>query len=191
MDKPQVGTWQAMIDSSQALLLRRTGLDVQAWLDRAREAGIADDAGLRTWLLGQGVGGYAQSAVCWEMFGYPDFFLQDASELLAGQYADRPQLRAIADSLMSWAGSIDEIVIQMRKTFISLHTERRKFAQITPTNRTTVDVFLRVDAPAAGRLEAAKVRPDDPFNRRIRFTSTTDFDQESARLLRLALRQNL
>lgn len=60
----------------------------------------------------------------------------------------------------------------MRKGYVSLHSPRRKFAQVTRTTNTAVDVTLRLDtedldaaglgASPGGRLEAVKVRADDP-----------------------------
>lgn len=114
-DTPQgAGTWQSMVAGNQALLLRKTGQDMHSWVEQARAAGIRSDAELRDWMRdGFGVTGYAQYAVSWEMFGYPDFMLRDAA----------------------------------------------------------VDVALRLEGAAEGRLEQVRTRPDDPFTLRVRLTS--------------------
>lgn len=189
------GTWQHMVASNQALLLRKTGQDVHHWVERARAAGIANDAGLRDWMRdGFGVTGYAQYAVSWEMFGYPDFMLRDADELLDGQYAAHPHLRPIADAILAWASATDGVGIQLRKGFISLQGPRRKFAQVTRTTNTAVDVTLRLDAKegstADGRLEQVRTRPDDPFTLRVRLTSPDQVDDELLAILAEALAQN-
>lgn len=147
------GTWQAMVDSNKALLLRKTGKDTAYWAAKAQAAGIRTDAGLRDWMRdGFGVTGYAQYAVSWEMFGYPDFMLRGADELLDAQYAKHPHLRPIADSLLAWAAATDAVGIQMRKGYVSLHSPRRKFAQVTRTTNSAVDVTLRMEeAPAGNR----------------------------------------
>jgi hypothetical protein len=184
-------TWQTMVDSNQALLVRKTGQDVAFWADRARNAGIRNDAELRAWMRDEhGVTGYAQYAVSWELFGYPDFMLRDADELIDGQYANHPELRPIADSLLAWASATEGVEIQMRKGYVSLHSPRRKFAQVTRTTITAVDVALRLDAPAEGRVEALKARADDPFVRRVRLTSAEQVDGELLDILALALEQN-
>lgn len=194
-------TWQAMVDSNQDLLLRKTGRDVAFWAGQARSAGIQNDAQLRAWMRDEhGVTGYAQYAVSWELFGYPEFMLRDADELIDGQYASHPQLRAIADAILAWASATDGVEIQMRKGYVSLHSPRRKFAQVTRTTNTAVDVTLRLDTQAldaaglgaspGGRLEAVKVRADDPFSRRIRFTSPDQVDGEVLEILATALEQN-
>ena len=194
-------TWQAMVDSNQALLLRKTGRDVAFWAGQARSAGIQNDAQLRAWMRDEhGVTGYAQYAVSWELFGYPEFMLRNADELIDGQYASHPQLRPIADAILAWASATDGVEIQMRKGYVSLHSPRRKFAQVTRTTNTTVDVTLRLDiqgldaaglgAAAGGRLEAVKVRADDPFSRRIRLTSPDQVDGEVLEILATALEQN-
>jgi hypothetical protein len=82
------------------------------------------------------------------------------------------------------------VEIQMRKGYVSLHSPRRKFAQVTRTTNTAVDVALRLAAPAEGRLEAVKTRADDPFGRRVRLTSTDQVDDELLDILARALDQN-
>nr|WP_246223404.1 DUF5655 domain-containing protein [Pseudarthrobacter psychrotolerans] len=123
-----------------------------------------------------GVTGYAQYAVSWELFGYPEFMLRDADELIDGQYTEG-------------------VEIQMRKGYVSLHSPRRKFAQVTRTTNTAVDVALRLDtlrlgAATGGRLEALKARADDPFHRRVRLTSVDQVDEELLEILARALDQN-
>jgi hypothetical protein len=187
----KAGTWQLMVDSNKALLVRKTGKDTAHWAEKAKAAGIKDDAGLRNWMRdGFGVTGYAQYAVSWEMFGYPDFMLRDADELIDGQYANHPHLRPIADAILSWASATEGVQIQMRKGYASLHSARRKFAQVTRTTNSAVDVTLRLDAPAEGRIEAAKTRADDPFTRRVRLTSCDQVDDELLDILAGALEQN-
>lgn len=180
-----------MVDSNKALLLRKTGKDTAHWAGQARAAGIKDDGELRTWMRdGFGVTGYARYAVSWEMFGYPEFMLRDADELIDGQYANHPQLRPIADAILGWASATEGVQIQMRKGYVSLHSPRRKFAQVTRTTNTAVDVTLRLNAPAEGRIEAARTRADDPFTRKVRLTSVDQVDDELLDILVAALEQN-
>jgi hypothetical protein len=137
-----------------------------------------------------GVTGYAQYAVSWELFGYPEFMLRDADELIDGQYINHPELRPIADALLTWAAATDGVEIQLRKGYVSLHSPRRKFAQVTRTTNTAVVVTLRLDAAAGGRLDALKARSDDPFDRRVRLTSVDQVDDELLEILAKALDQN-
>lgn len=189
-------TWQTMVESNKALLLRKTGQDVGYWAEQARSAGLRNDAELRHWMRDEhGVTGYAQYAVSWELFGYPEFMLRDADELIDGQYINHPELRPIADALLAWAAATEGVELQMRKGYVSLHSPRRKFAQVTRTNNTAVDVALRLDtlrldAAAGGRLEALKARADDPFDRRVRLTSVDQVDEELLEILARALDQN-
>ncbi|WP_458780030.1 DUF5655 domain-containing protein [Arthrobacter sp. D3-16] len=189
--RKKASTWQSMVDSNKALLLRKTGEDTAHWVEKARAAGIRNDGELRTWMRDSfGVTGYAQYAVSWEMFGYPEFMLRDADELIDGQYANHPHLRPIADALLAWASATDGVEIQMRKGYVSLHSARRKFAQVTRSINTAVDVTLRLDAPAEGRIETVKTRADDPFTRRVRLTSPDQVDDELLVILAVALKQN-
>ncbi|MFF1251926.1 DUF5655 domain-containing protein [Pseudarthrobacter sp. NPDC058329] len=184
-------TWQSMVDSNRALLVRKTGEDTAYWVGKALAAGIKTDGELRAWMRDTfGVTGYAQYAVSWEMFGYPDFMLRDADELINGQYASHPHLRPIADAILAWASATEGVEIQMRKGYVSLHSPRRKFAQVTRTTNTAVDVTLRLDAPAEGRIETVKTRADDPFTRRVRLTSADHVDDGLLGILNVALDQN-
>ncbi len=197
----RAGTWQLMVDNNKALLMRKTGKDTAYWAASARAAGIHNDAGLRAWMRDEfGVTGYAQYAVSWEMFGYPDFMLRDADELIDGQYANHPHLRPIADAILTWAAATEGVGIQMRKGYVSLHSRRRKFAQVTRTTNNAVDVTLRFgaavpggsvpDALAGSRIEAVKTRADDPFTRRVRLTSEDQVDDGLLAILAAALEQN-
>ncbi len=184
-------TWRTMVDSNQALLVRKSGHDAAWWAELARAAGLRNNAELRDWMRKEhGITGYAQYAVSWEMFGYPEFMLRDADELYDGQYAKHPQLRAITDAILAWAAATEGVEIQMRKGYVSLHSPKRKFAQVTRANNTTVDVALRMKTPAAGRLEAVKVRAGDSFDRRVRITSADEVDAELLGILAVALEEN-
>jgi hypothetical protein len=98
--KKTARTWQGMVDSNQALLQRKTGHDVRLWAERARTAGMRNDAQLRDWMREEhGITGYAQYSVSWELFGYPDFMLRDADELMDAQYAGHRGLRPIAEAI--------------------------------------------------------------------------------------------
>jgi hypothetical protein len=189
--KSAARTWKSMVDSNQALLLRKSGHDVLWWAERGHSAGVKSDAELREWMRAEhGITGYAQYAVSWEMFGYPEFMLRDADELFDGQYRDHPNLRPIANTLLAWAAAHPGVEIQMRKGYVSLHTARRKFAQVARANSTAVDVTLRLEAPIGERLKAVKVRAGDFFDRKVRLTSEEDVDQELLDTLEAALEQN-
>jgi hypothetical protein len=189
--KTTAKTWRFMVENNQALLLRKSGHDTAWWAEKGRAAGLANDAELRAWMRGQhGITGYAQYAVSWQMFGYPDFMLRDADELFEAQYANHPELRPIADALLAWAAETDGVEIQLRKGYVSLHSTRRKFAQITRATNSCVDVTLRIDAPAEGGLEAVKVRAGDVFTRRIRLRADTPVKPDVLAFLAHALDQN-
>lgn len=80
--------------------------------------------------------------------------------------------------------------LEARKGYVSLHSPRRKFAQVSRTTNTAVDVTLRLEAPAEGRIETVKTRADDPSARRVRLTSTEHVDDRLLEILALALKQN-
>src|SRR5512133_2403277 len=142
--------WKEMRLMYARLLQERTGEDVDAWNQRIAREQLADEQQLRAWLTEQGVTGYAQSLLVMERFGYPAFFLASADELIEGQYADRPQLRPLFAALIDAAAGLGEVVIQTRKTSVSLVTPRRTFARIQPTTKHRVDVRLRLEKQQPG-----------------------------------------
>jgi Domain of unknown function (DUF5655) len=184
-------TWLEMRDRIERILERRTGEGVAVWSSRVAELGDVDETALRAWLTEQGVTGYPQMLLVMERFGYPDFLLASADELIDGQYADRPALRPILDELLLRAMEVGEVDVQARKTYVTLVTPRRTFAIIRATTRDRVDVGLRLPgAVPAGRLLAAPGLGNDYVNVRIALRSLDDVDDGIVDLLREAYRLN-
>src|SRR3989449_3769217 len=122
--------WQGMKDMSARLLKERTGEGVETWNRRIQRGRLDDEESLRVWLTKQGVTGYAQSLLVMERFGYPDFLLATADELIDGQYADRAQLRPIFDALIDAAAGVSHGTIQARKTYVFLLPPRPQIARL-------------------------------------------------------------
>jgi hypothetical protein len=135
----QIRDWATMSEMCARLLKERTGEDVDTWNQRILKAALNDESALRAWLGAKGITGYAQKLLVMERFGYPDFLLASADELVDGQYGDRPQLRPIYDAIVAAAAGLGEVVIQTRKTYVSLVSPRRTFARIQPTTKSRVD----------------------------------------------------
>jgi hypothetical protein len=181
--------WKGMREMSARLLSERTGQDVKAWNRRIAKQGFADETSLRSWLADQGVTGYAQSLLVMERFGYPDWYQASADELIVGQYADRPQLRPIFDALLAAAVELGEVIIQARKTYVSLVTRRRTFARVQPTTRTRVDLGLRLEGQKpGGRLQPSRIH--ETMQVQIGLTSPEEVDDEVLAWLRKAYEQN-
>jgi hypothetical protein len=152
-----------MKDMSARLLKERTGADVETWNQRIKAEGFNNEQELRAWLTAHGVTGYAQSLLVMERFGYPDFLLASADALIQGQYADRPQLRPILDAIIDAAAGLGEVVVQTRKTYVSLVTLRRTFARVQPTTKHRVDLGLRLAGQQpGGRLQPSKIHESMP-----------------------------
>ena len=184
----EMQSWQSMVHANAARLLRTTGRTPADWAAEARTAGIGTREDLSHWLKEQGVTGYNLMSVDWEVFGLPEFFERSAEELYAAQYADRPALRPIADSIVSWATATPEVTIQLRKTYVSLQSSRRKFAQLTPT-RTAVDLVFRLAIPGLPGLEP--IRTNEPFAWRLRLRQPEDVDAAVRQALSVALEDSL
>lgn len=178
-----------MRELSARLLRERTGEGVEAWNQRIRREGFADEPALRSWLAEQGVNGYAQSLLVMERFGYPDFLLASADELVQGQYADRPQLRPICDAIIAAAAGLGEVVVQARKTYVSLLTPRRTFARIQPTTKQRVDLGLRLEGlQPGGRLQPGKIHETMPLQ--IGLIRPEEVDTEVLAWMQQAYAQN-
>ena len=185
----QTRDWKGMQELSARLLAERTGESVETWNERVRGHGFTDEQQLRTWLSTQGVTGYAQSLLVMERFGYPDFLLASADELIEGQYADRPQLRPIFDAIIDAAAGLGKVVIQARKTYVSLVSPRRTFARIQPTTKQRLDLGLRLEGlQAGGRLQPSKIHETMPLQ--IHLAALDEVDAEVLAWLQQAHGQN-
>jgi hypothetical protein len=114
-----------------------------------------------------------------ETFGYPGYLIADADVLIDRQYADRPGLRPILDSVLAVAPTLGEVEIQARQGYVTLLTPRRTFASVEATTKSRVDLGLRLpDEPAAGRLEAARSMRQSAVTHRIGLASPDEVDEE-------------
>jgi hypothetical protein len=180
-----------MRERIEQILIRRTGDDVDVWSARVRELGEVDEARVREWLTAQGILGYPRMLLVMERFGYPEFMLASADELIDGQYADRPQLRPILDEILLRAADVGEVDVQARKTWVTLMTPKRSFALVRATTRDRVDVGLRLpDAMPGGRLLAAPGLGNDYVNVRLALRTVDEVDDAFVDFLRLAYEAN-
>jgi hypothetical protein len=178
-----------MKDMSARLLKEQTGEGVDAWTRRVKKERINDEKALRAWLTEQGVTSYAQTLLVMERFGYPDFFLASADELVEGQCADRPHLRPIFDAIIDAAAGLGEVTVQARKTYVSLVSPRRAFARVQPTTKNRVDLGLRLDGEKpGGRLQPSKIH--ETMRLQICFTTRDEVDSEALDWLQRAYNQN-
>jgi len=185
----KIRDWKSMNELSTRLLKERTGEDVATWNRRIAKEQLNDEKSLRAWLTKQGVTGYAQSLLVMERFGYPDFLLASADDLIDGQYKDRPQLRPIFDAIIEAAAGLGEVTIQTRKTYVSLVTPRRTFARVQPTTKSRVDLGLRLEGhKPGGRLHPSKIQ--ETMRLQISLTSVDEIDSEVLNWLQEAYDQN-
>jgi hypothetical protein len=186
-------SWQEMREWCARLLESRTGQDVAAWNERIA-AGTpenrADAPALREWLSAQGITSYAQALLVWETFGYPQFLVADAEDLIARQYADRPQLRPIFDAVLAALPALPgPVTVQARGTLVSLVSPRRTFAVLKPATKSRVDLGLRLDSTQPeGRLLPA--RDIGQATVRIALTTSGDVDDEVRNWLTRAYDEN-
>jgi hypothetical protein len=185
-------TWAEIRESITAALIRDTGHDVAWWNERmSGQPGIGDEPALRTWLTGEGVTGYQQMLLVMERFGYPDYLLASADDLLDGQYEDRPELRSILDAVLAVTATFGAVDVQARKTYTTLMTPRRSFAAVRPTTKKRVDLVLRLDgAQPGGRLLDGKNSAGGGLNVRVALASVDDLDDEAVALLLRAYRES-
>ncbi|MDF2770703.1 MAG: hypothetical protein K0S86_196 [Geminicoccaceae bacterium] len=181
--------WQRNRTMWVRILEKRTGVGVDAWKRRIMREGLDDEASLRAWLTSQGVTGYGQSLLVMERFGYPDFLLATADELIDAQYEDRPGLRPIFDAIIAAAMRLGKVTVQARKTYVSLVSPRRTFARIQATTKGRVDLGLRIEGVAPdGRLQPSRIHETMPLQ--IGLSTLPDIDDEVVRWLRRAYDEN-
>jgi hypothetical protein len=178
-----------MMEQSARLLEERTGAGLEEWNRRVRETGIADESTLRSWLKDQGVTGYPQMMLLMERFGYPDFILASADDLIDGQYRDREHLRPILDAVAAAAARVGDVTIQARKGYVALVTRKRTFAMVRATTKNRIDLGLKLpDARPGGRLLTAKGLPHG--NVRVALTDPAEVDDEVVHLLERSYQAN-
>jgi hypothetical protein len=115
----------------------------------------------------------------------------DAEELIAGQYADRPQLRPVLDAVLAVLPVLGPVTVQARKTIVSLVSPRRTFAVVQATTRNRVDLGLRLEnAAPGGRLQAARNMGGGGATVRIALTGPGDVDDEVRDWMRRAYEEN-
>ncbi len=184
-----VRDWRETRSNWIRALEESTGDDLDTWNRRIQREAFRDEQSLRGWLARQGVTGYAQSLLVMERFGYPDFMSASAEQLIDGQYADRPQLRPIFDAIVNAVLEFGEVIVQVRKTYVSLVSPRRTFARIQPTTKTRLDLGLRLEGQkAGGRLQPSKIH--ETMRLQISLTSVEQVDAEVLRWLRQAYDEN-
>jgi hypothetical protein len=171
------------------LLKKQTGGGVAEWNRRIGKQRLRDERSLRAWLTRQKVTGYAQALLVMEQFGYPDFVLATADQLIEQQYRDRPHLRPIYDAIIRAATRCGEVVIQARKTYVSLVSRRRTFARVQATTRTRVDLGLRLDGrPLRGRLQPSKIH--ETMAVQVSLSTREEVDSDVKRWLQEAYAEN-
>jgi len=187
----EMRTWETMKTRIHAQLLRQTGQSVDDWNERISAQSLPDEAGLRSWLATQEVSGYPQTLLVWETYGYPDFLLASADELVDAQYAGRPELRPILDAVLGAVSRLGQVDIQARKTYVSMLTPLRTFAVVQATTKRRVDLGLRLSSTKpGGRLVSGKGVGNDAINLRIGLESVDDLDQEALDWLERAYRES-
>jgi hypothetical protein len=188
---PEMRTWQVMHDRIRSQLERQTGQDVAAWNRKIKAAAPADEPALRAWLKEREVTGYPAMLLAWETFGYPDFLTASANELIDAQYADRPDLRPVFDTVLAAVSSFEGAEAQARKTYVALLTPRRTFGIVQASTKKRVDIGLRLEnVEPEGRLLLAKSLGNDTINRRIALASVDDLDDEALGWIQRAFEAN-
>jgi Domain of unknown function (DUF5655) len=181
--------WRHYREMWVRVLEKQTGKGLDHWNGRIAKQKFADEQKLTAWLAKQGVTGYAKQLLVMEQFGYPDFLTASAEELINDQYVDRPHLRPIYEAIVVAAQGMGDVVIQVRKGFVSLLTPRRTFARIQATTKNRVDLGLRLDGMKhGGRLQQSRMH--DTMKLQISFTKPQEVDAEALSWLKKAYDEN-
>lgn len=181
--------WNSNRDMWIRVLKQQTGKGLAYWNAQVTQEDFTSKQSLRAWLGDQGISGYAENLLVMERFGYPDFLLATADELVDGQFADRPHLRPIYDAVLQAVASYGEFAIQTRKSYVSLLTSRRTFARVRPSTKTRLDIGLRLDGQApGGRLQPSSFQKT--MKVQLSLTSLAELDGEAMAWLKKAYEEN-
>ena len=181
--------WQRNREMWVRILEKRTGEGVEAWKRRIEQERLRDEPSLRAWLKEKNVTGYAQTLLVMERFGYPDFLVATAAQLVDAQYAGRPHLRPILDAILRTAKSLGDVTIQARKTYVSLVGPRRTFARVQAATRYRVDLGLRLEGRRpGGRLRSSKIHPT--MKLQVMLAGVDEVDAEVVKWLTRAYEQS-
>jgi hypothetical protein len=185
----EIRDWGRNREMWAAILEKKTGSGVDAWVRLIRDAKVENERKLRAWLAALGVTGYAQHLLVMEIFGYPDFVQRDAATLVAAQYAARPALRPIHDAVVAMADGLGDVTMQARKTYVSLVGPRRTFARLQASSRDRLDLGLRLATPPeSSRLLPSTIHETMRF--RIALGRVEDVDAEVGALLSAAYQES-
>jgi hypothetical protein len=181
--------WQRNRSMWVRVLEKKTGQSLEVWNRRIRREGFADERSLKVWLGRQGIDGYAETLLIMERFGYPDFLRASARELIDAQYEACPNLRPILDAIIEAADPLGPVVVQARKTYVSLVTPRRTFARVQALSGKRVDLGLRLDGETpGGRLRPSTIH--ETMTLKLSFAAPQDFDAEARDWMRKAYVRN-
>jgi hypothetical protein len=180
--------WKYNRDMWIRVLEKKTGKGLGHWNARIKKQKFADAPSLEAWLTQQGLTGYARQLLVMERFGYPNFVTTSADALIDAQYVDRPHLRPIYEAIVRATRDLGEVVIQVRKGFVSLVGPRRTFARVQATTKNRVDLALRLEeTKPRGRLQPSRIH--ETMKLQISFTKPEEVDAEANRWLKKAYRQ--
>lgn len=188
----EVESWERFRGYAVVLLERRTGAGLTVWTRRIKKSGAdKNEAMLRDWLENQGITGYPQQLLMFERFGYPDYLVAGADQLIDAQYSDRESLRPILDRILAATANLAGVRVQARKGYVTLVTPRRTFALIRAT-KSRVDLGFRLEGKKPrGRLVAAGSMPQEWSTVKFELASPADVDDAVLKVLAQAYKANL
>ena len=162
--------------------LRRLGQAPGAVALSAAQLAIARDYGFASWPR-------LKAEVESRRAALAGFLTDEADDLIAGQYRDRPRLRPVLDAVLAALPALGPVTVQARGTIVSLVTPRRTFAVVKATTKSRVDLGLRLDnTQPGGRLLPA--RDIGAATVRIPLTAPDEIDEEVLGWLRRAYDEN-
>lgn len=125
----------------------------------------------------------------WNGLGIQIFFWRRQISWLMANTRTGLTCRAIYDAIIAAAAGLGEVVIQTRKTYVSLVSPRRTFARIRPTTRNRVDLALRLEGrKPGGRLQPSKIH--DTMKLQISLAKVEEVDAEVLDWMQLTFDEN-
>jgi hypothetical protein len=184
----QTRDWKGTKGMSARLLRERTGQDLDTWNQRIASEGFTDEQTLRVWLTEQGVTGYAQSLLVMERFGYPDFFLTSADELMKGSTPTGPSFDQSSTPLSTPLP--DWVRWWSRRARPLSHSSRRAEPSPASSRRPGSPSIWACGSTGSSQADGCNLPRSTRPCRQISLTSLTEVDTEVPGWLQQAYEKN-
>jgi hypothetical protein len=172
-----------------ANLPAKTGKSLAEWIEVLRTQSIAVRKEKIAWLKAEhGLGHVQAEMVVWHDERPADYVAKSDDELFDAQYAGvKAHLRPVGERLVALIRGVGpDVSLGYRDMYVGA-SRKKQFAAVQPTNRTRVDLGLRLkDVPGAEALEPAKGVGGGSITHKLSYSSLEEIGPEAEAWIRKA-----